>query len=168
VRPGAGEPWLHPGAAAELVVEGRAIGSLGGLHPEVASRFEIDLATVVLELDLDLLAALPRRPARYREVSPYPSVRRDLAVLVDADTRAGEILAALRRAGGAELASLELFDRYGGPGVPEGKISLAFRLSFQRGDRTLTDEEVTKRVEGLVRMLRERFNATLRAQGGIA
>jgi phenylalanyl-tRNA synthetase beta chain len=168
VRPGAGEPWLHPGAAAELVVEGRAIGSLGGLHPEVASRFEIDLAAVVLELDLDRLAALPRRPARYREVSPYPSVRRDLAVLVDADTRAGEILAALRRAGGAELASLELFDRYGGPGVPEGKISLAFRLSFQRGDRTLTDEEVTKRVEGLVRMLRERFNATLRAQGGIA
>jgi phenylalanyl-tRNA synthetase beta chain len=87
-------------------------------------------------------------------------------VLVDAGARAGDLLAALRRSGGDELVSVDLFDRYGGPGVPEGKISLAFRLSYQRGDRTLTDEEVTKRVEGLVRMLRERFGATLRAQGG--
>ena len=166
VRPGTGEPWLHPGAAAELLVAEEVVGSLGGLHPEVASRFEIDLPAVVLELDLERLVALPRRPARYREVSPYPRVRRDLAVVVDVGARAGEILAALRRSGGDELASVDLFDRYGGPGVPEGKISLAFRLCYQRGDRTLTDEEVTKRVEGLVRMLRERFGATLRAQGG--
>jgi phenylalanyl-tRNA synthetase beta chain len=166
VRPDAGEPWLHPGATAELLVGSESVGSLGGLHPEVAARFELDVPAVLLELDLDRLAALPQRPARYREVSPYPSVRRDLAVLVDARTGAGELLAALRRSGGAELASVDLFDRYGGPGVPEGKISLAFRLSYQRGDRTLTDEEVTKRVEGLVRMLRERFGATLRAQGG--
>jgi phenylalanyl-tRNA synthetase beta chain len=166
VRAGADEPWLHPGAAATLAVAGETVGSLGGLHPEVAGRFELDVPAVLLDLDLDRLAALPQRPARYREVSPYPSVRRDLAVLVDGDARAGELLAALRRSGGAELAAVDLFDRYGGPGVPEGKISLAFRLSYQRGDRTLTDEEVTKRVEALVRMLRERFGATLRAQGG--
>ena len=163
LRPGTREPYLHPGASAEWVVEKEVIGSLGGLHPEVAARFDIPTTAVLLEIDLDRLAALPQRAARYREVSPYPKVRRDLAVLVDAGVHAGEILASLRRSGGPELVSVELFDRYAGAGVPEGKISLAFRLSYQRGDRTLTDEEVAKRGEGLLRMLTERFGATLRA-----
>jgi phenylalanyl-tRNA synthetase beta chain len=163
VRPGASEPYLSPGASADLVVERERVGVLGGLHPDVAAHFEIPAGAILLEIDLGRVGALPERPRRYREVSPYPKVRRDLAVLVDAGVPAGEILAALRRAGGEELVSVELFDRYAGTGVPEGKISLAFRLSHQRGDRTLTDEEVTKRVEGLVRMLAERFGATLRA-----
>ncbi len=162
-RPDASEPYLHPGAAAELVVEKEVVGVLGVLHPEIGARFEIPVASVLLEIDLGRLAAVPARTARYREVSPYPKIRRDLAVVVDAQSHAGEILEALRRSGGPELAGVELFDRYAGPGVPEGKISLAFRVSYQRGDRTLTDDEVTKRVEGLVRMLAERFGATLRA-----
>jgi phenylalanyl-tRNA synthetase beta chain len=72
------------------------------------------------------------------------------------------VLEAIRRRGGQELTQLEIFDRYAGKGVPEGKISLAFRLTFQSSDRTLTDDEVTRRIEQVVDMLAKRFHGTLR------
>jgi phenylalanyl-tRNA synthetase beta chain len=117
---------------------------------------------VVAELDLEQIGSLPPQSMRYREVSPYPSIRRDLAVLIDRDRPAAEVLEAIRRQAGGDLAEVELFDRYEGKGVPEGQVSLAFRLTFQRTDRTLKDAEVGKRVEKVVRMLSQRFGATLR------
>jgi phenylalanyl-tRNA synthetase beta chain len=89
-------------------------------------------------------------------------VRRDLAVLLDRDQPAGEILEAIRKQAGALLASAEVFDRYEGRGVPEGKVSLAFRLVFQRADRTLTDAEVNKTTDRVVQMLAHRFGGELR------
>ncbi|NIV50268.1 MAG: hypothetical protein GWN46_27585, partial [Gammaproteobacteria bacterium] len=74
---------------------------------------------------------------RYREVSPFPSLRRDLAVLVDRGHAAAELLETIRRQAGGDLTAVELFDRYEGRGVPAGQVSLAFRLTFQRTDRTL-------------------------------
>ena len=160
--PGAAPPYLHPGAAAELRVGGRVIGALGEVDPEVAAAFEIEPACALLEVDLGALRGVePVRPA-YREVSRYPLVRRDLAVIVDRGLAAGELLAAIRENGGAHLASAELFDRYQGPGVPEGRQSLAFRLVFQRADRTLTDEEVSAAVDRVVRTLERRFDGKLR------
>jgi len=138
------------------------IGALGELHPQVATRFGLDVGCAVFEFDLGvLLEGEPRRP-RYREVSRFPLVRRDLAVLVAADRPAGEIAAAIAQGGGAHLLSVDLFDRYQGRGVPEGRVSLAFRLVFQRIDRTLTDEEVAAAVQRVVRTLERRFDAKLR------
>jgi phenylalanyl-tRNA synthetase beta chain len=81
---------------------------------------------------------------------------------VDAKQPAGDVIEAVRKAGGKDLESVELFDRYTGEGVPEGRVSLAFRLVFQRADRTLKDEEVTKATDRVVRMLAHRFNGELR------
>ncbi len=162
VRPGSVPPYLHPGAAAALEVAGHALGHVGELHPEVAASFAIDVPCAALELDLAVLESLaPRRP-RYRAVSRQPQVRRDLALVVERGQPAGEILAAIEKAGGADLVSVELFDRYEGGGVPEGQVSLAFRLVFQRPDRTLTDAEVTAATDRVVRMLAHRFEARLR------
>jgi phenylalanyl-tRNA synthetase beta chain len=89
-------------------------------------------------------------------------VRRDLALIVERDRPAGEVLAAIRESGGSQLVSAEIFDRYRGPGVPEGRQSLAFRLVFQRADRTLTDDEVSAAVDRVVRTLERRFGGKLR------
>jgi phenylalanyl-tRNA synthetase beta chain len=162
LREGAAQPYLHPGAAAAILADEQVIGSIGELHPDVAARFEIDVPCGLLELDLERLARAPQRPVRFREVSRFPQVRRDLAVFVDLGTPARELLAAIEKSAGADLHSLELFDRYAGAGVPEGRVSLAFRLVFQRLDRTLTDAEVTAAVDRVVRMLSHRFGGSLR------
>ncbi len=155
-------PYLHPGAAVQIRAGGRVIGALGELHPDVAAGFEIDVACAVFEIDLGaLLLASPRRP-EYREVSRFPLVRRDLAFVVDRERPAGELLAAIRASGGPSLVSADIFDRYEGRGVPEGRTSLAFRLVFQRPDRTLTDDEVNAATDRVVRVLERRFDGKLR------
>jgi phenylalanyl-tRNA synthetase beta chain len=138
------------------------IGALGELHPDVAAGFEIGAACALFELDLGALQhARPRRP-EYREISRFPLVRRDLALIVDRERPAGELLAAIRESGGPSLLSAEIFDRYEGSGVPEGRTSLAFRLVFQRTDRTLTDDEVAAATERVVGVLERRFDGKLR------
>jgi phenylalanyl-tRNA synthetase beta chain len=159
------EPFLHPAASAVVEAGGRALGVLGELHPETAGRFEIDAPCALLVLDLDGLAAVPAAARRYREVSRQPSVRRDLAVLLPREEAAGRVLEAIRTTAGPQLVSVEVFDRYEGRGIPEGRVSLAFRLVFQRADRTLTDAEVGRATDRVVAMLADRFRGELR-QGG--
>lgn len=138
------------------------IGALGELHPDVAAGFAIEVPCALFEVDLTaLLAVTPQRP-EYREVSRFPMVRRDLALVVDRERPAGELLAAIRESGGPSLLTAEIFDRYEGSGVPEGCTSLAFRLVFQRPDRTLKDDEVAAATDRVVRVLERRFDAKLR------
>jgi phenylalanyl-tRNA synthetase beta chain len=161
-RSGTGEPYLHPGAAGEFRVGEGSVAVVGELHPETAARFEIETPTAVLVVDLEALGRIPRQDPQYREVSYHPSVRRDLAVLLDRGTEAGEVLEAIRKTGGVALTSAELFDRWEGRGVPEGKVSLTFQLVFQRTDRSLTDSEVVKATDRVVNLLAHRFGGELR------
>jgi phenylalanyl-tRNA synthetase beta chain len=110
-----GEFWIGEGRVAVV----------GDLHPETEARFEIDAPTAILVVDLEALARLPRRDPQYREVSYHPSVRRDLAVLLDSTAQAGEVLEAIRKTGGASLASVDVFDRWEGRGfLREGQPDL--------------------------------------------
>jgi phenylalanyl-tRNA synthetase beta chain len=165
-RAGSGEPFLHPGAAAEIGVAGRVVGHVGELHPETARRFEIELPCAVIDVDLQEIARLPEQEARYREISQQPPVRRDVAVLVKRSVAAGEVLEAIRKSAGRELVALDLFDRWEGRGVPEGSVSLAFRLVLQRLDRAFTDAEIAKIMERVVGMLSHRFGGELRSTPG--
>ncbi|MBW2287346.1 MAG: phenylalanine--tRNA ligase subunit beta [Deltaproteobacteria bacterium] len=155
-------PYLHPGASATIEVGGHVVGTVGEIHPEVAANFALDVPCALIELDLGRLEAQPRRAKEFHEVSRQPAARRDLAVLLGDDLAAGDVLAAIEQAGGADLQSVELFDRYAGKGVPEGRVSLAFRLAFQKMDRALTEKEVSKSVDRIVRMLSHRFGGELR------
>jgi phenylalanyl-tRNA synthetase beta chain len=162
LAPGAAEPYLHPGESNAIEAGRERIGSVGTLHPETAARFEIDLPCALLELEVERLPDLPRRDIRYQEVSRQPQARRDLAYLFARDRPAGELIDAIRQTGGASLVSVALFDRYEGKGIPEGKVSLGFRLVFQRPDRTLTDAEVNKQMDRVERMLTARFEGVRR------
>lgn len=165
---GANEPFLHPGASAAIALGGRRVGVVGELHPETAARFEIDASCAIFALDLDAIAATPPVPVKVREVSRQPSVRRDLAVLLSRDEPARGVLDAIRGTAGPHLVAAEIFDRYEGTGVPEGRVSVAFRLVFQRPDRTLLDAEVARATERVVRMLADRFGGELRQGTGEA
>jgi len=161
-RPGSSEPFLHPGASGELLAGEETLAALGELHPETAAAFGLEAGLALLVIDLDATLRAPASPGRYREISRHPKVRRDLAVLLGREVPAGDALEWIRKTGGASLQAVTLFDRYEGRGVPEGKVSLAFRLEFQRTDRTLTDAEVSRSVERIVQELSERFGGELR------
>jgi phenylalanyl-tRNA synthetase beta chain len=143
------EPFLHPGKAASVLLDGGPIGWLGELHPLVLREWDLE-AGAGFTVDLDaLLAASEAGRERYEDVTTYPSVHEDIAVVVE-DTTGGETVRRAVLAGGGELLrSAEIFDLYHGPQVGEGRKSLALRLEFRAPDRTLTDEEVAEARKGI-------------------
>jgi phenylalanyl-tRNA synthetase beta chain len=148
-------PHLHPGRSAELLVKGQPVGSFGELHPKVAANFGLaERAVQVAELDLEaVFAAVPSR-FPYRPFPTVPPAKRDIAVIVPAETPAETVLAELRTGGGDLLTDAVLFDVYTGESIPAGTKSLAFALVYQSPDKTLTDKEIEKahqKVEGRLR-----------------
>ncbi len=158
-RPLTDAPLLHPGRAAQLVVEGTSAGWFGQLHPAEAEALDLPSATYVFQLELEpLLSAGTRRnrwqPA-FRPFASVPASERDLALVVPTDTTAAALLAAIRKAGKPLLEKAELVDRYEGAQLEAGRCSQAFRLRYRDSARTLTDEEV-EAAHGRVREALER------------
>ncbi len=141
-----GPRFLHPGKAAEVVVDAREAGCLGELHPAVAADFglgALEHPPVVLELDLDaVLPVAERHERRYRDLISFPAVLQDIAVVVDEPVEAQTVVDSVRAAAGPDLRDVRVFDLYRGEQVGEGRKSLALRLEFRSEERTLTDEEV--------------------------
>ncbi|HEX6238343.1 MAG TPA: phenylalanine--tRNA ligase subunit beta [Acidimicrobiales bacterium] len=138
-------PGLHPTRSGRLVIgSGGEVGVLGEIDPMVLEAHGIAERVGWIEIDLDTVAQLPRETHIYRPVSVYPSSDIDLAFEVDDDTPAGAVESTLRRAAGDLLANVHLFDVYRGPGIGEGRRSLAYRLRLDAPDRTLTDDEVAQ------------------------
>jgi phenylalanyl-tRNA synthetase beta chain len=158
-------PMLHPGKGAEIVAGERVLGVLGELHPRVASRLELaGKRVLVAEIDLaGLQAALPPRYA-YRPVSRFPVALRDVALIVEESIPAERIEAEIRNAGGELLREIRLFDLYKGDNIPEGSRSLAYALTYQADDRTLTDKEVEKAHRAVENRLRQTLKAQIRGQ----
>ncbi len=154
----ASEPFLHPGRAART-----AAGFLGELHPLAAEAFGIEVPAAVFELDVGTLAAARGGVVTYRDVTSFPPLRQDIAIAVDEEVAAADVVSAVREAGGPDLARAEVFDVYRGPQVGEGRKSLALHLVFQAADRTLTDAEGDAARDRIVASLGERFGAALRA-----
>ncbi len=152
-----GRPFLHPGRAASIVIGGdREIGWLGELHPLVAREWDLSGPVAGFELDFDAVAGLSAAgPAPYSDVTSFPSVLQDIAVVVAEELPAARVVEAVRAGGGPLLQSAELFDLYRGAQVGEGHKSLALRLEFRAPDRTLTDDEVTERRSAIERELAE-------------
>jgi phenylalanyl-tRNA synthetase beta chain len=136
------EPFLHPGRAASVEIEGESIGWLGEVHPLVCREWDLEGA-VAFELELAaLLAAAPAGGETYEDVTTFPAVLQDIAVVVSAETSAAQVREAVLSGGGELLRSAHVFDLYEGEQLGEGRKSLALRLEFRAADRTLTDEEV--------------------------
>jgi phenylalanyl-tRNA synthetase beta chain len=157
-------PWLHPGRAAEVRIGDDLIGCFGQLHPGLNEHFGLGRRDVLVgEFDLEiLLAKVPQRHA-IEPIPEFPPIRQDIAVVLDESVPAAQVEAEIRAGGGELLRNVRLFDVYRGPNLPKGKKSLAFALTFQALDRTLTDKEAAKVQQKIVGRLERLLGAKLRA-----
>jgi phenylalanyl-tRNA synthetase beta chain len=153
-------PALHPGRAARVLIDGRSIGWLGELHPRLARHFDLPRVPVLFELDLAPL--LDTTMPHAKTVSKLPLVRRDLAIVVAEDVPAQNVLAAMEAAAVPRVEAIRLFDVYRGPGLGDGKKSLAILVLIRDTERTLTDPEIDAATAKLLEVVADRFSATLR------
>jgi phenylalanyl-tRNA synthetase beta chain len=153
--------FAHPGRSANIMLHGSKIGWLGYLHPRLVKT--CDIGTEVLAFELDLAAIMNRAIPAANELSRFPSVRRDLALVVPESTPWAALEASLKRALGPLLREVLLFDRYVGTGLEPGSKSLAMGLILQDVSRTLTDLESEKAVQNALAALAEDCGAKLRA-----
>ena len=161
--PEKGHPSFHPGRTARIELEGRTIGILGEAHPSVIENYRLPERVYMLQLNLEQTM---QASGGFKTCSPlpkYPAVERDLAVVVNRDVLAADIVKVINDQGGNLLERVGLFDVYQGQQIKEGYKSLAFSLRFQAIDRTLTDEEVNGLFENIQQALEKDFQAELRA-----
>lgn len=158
---------LHPGRTASLWINGDRLGTFGQLHPQVRQQRGLPDAVYMFELSLDTLFDHLIKEDElvpvFKPYSSYPSSDRDIAFFAPTKFSVAEMQRAIRQAGGKLLESVELFDEYRGENVPTGKRSLAFRLTYQAVDRTLTDEDVEPVHQKVREALEEKFQAELRS-----
>jgi phenylalanyl-tRNA synthetase beta chain len=157
------DPSFHPGRCAVIKVADAVIGVVGEVHPVVMDRLGLESPQVAaFELYLGpLLAALPAGQKQFEPLPRYPSATRDLALVMPTDVDAGQVTRLILRHRGVDRA--DLFDIYAGENIAEGTKSLAFHVYFQARDRTLTNEEVNRSLDGLLRTLERELKVTLRA-----
>jgi phenylalanyl-tRNA synthetase beta chain len=174
-RPAGSEPrsaaeWriidaFHPGRCAQVSVNGTFLGIMGELHPLVREAFDLPQQPVAaLEFDMEALLGLWGAPRRMTPISLHPPVYEDLSVVVDEETPAVRVRDLIAQTGAPLLRSVVLFDVYRGEQIGPGKKSLAYRLTYQADDRTLTDQDVARVREKIVRRLEREIGATIRGK----
>ncbi len=152
---------MHPGRTASISLNGTYIGYVGQVHPKVQQQYDIK-ETYVFELSLQALLQADVAPIAYTSIPRFPSISRDIALVVDSETVAGNVQAIITEAGGKLLKEVSVFDVYEGEHMEAGKKSLAFSLKYFDPEKTLTDEEVTKAHTKVLDAVKEKAGAQLR------
>lgn len=155
--------YYHPGRYARLTRGGVVFAKLGEVHPDVRERFDLPKRAVVAELNLQTLLTYAKPMGEMKPLPRFPAMQRDLALVMEESVAAGPLMAAMRKAAGNLLESIEMFDVYRGIQVGLGKKSIAFSLTFRAADRTLTNEEVQKAMDKVQAVCENKFGAVLRA-----
>ncbi|WP_026693708.1 phenylalanine--tRNA ligase subunit beta [Peribacillus kribbensis] len=156
------EDGLHPGRTAAVYLNDEKIGFVGQVHPKVQKEMDLK-ETYVFELSLEALLAAETTPIAYQTIPRYPSVTRDIALVVDKRVTAGELYSVIEAAGGKLLKEVSVFDLYEGDRMEDGKKSIAFSLKYFNPERTLTDEEVSKAHGKVLKAVEENTGAALRS-----
>ena len=159
---------FHPGRTAALVLRGQPQGFFGQLHPAVARDRDLPSEVYLFDVNLSmLLTAMDddggRKVSKLKAFSSFPGSSRDLAFFADVSVSVADLMTAMTKTGGKLLDSVELFDDYRGKGVPEGQRSLAFRLMYKAGDRTLKDKDVDPVHQKVRAQLEKKFKVELRS-----
>ncbi len=162
IAPASGRPELHPRVAADVLADGRRVGFLGQLHPDVSEGSEITGEIYVFEVDCREAVAYRRAHPGLQPIPRYPGSERDVSLLVQMDTPAGAAIRLVEEMGEAWIESISVFDEYRGAGTGDGRKSLGYRLVYRAADRTLTDAEVTALHEKVVGHLTGRLGAQVR------
>lgn len=155
-------PWLHPGRAARVTAGETMLGWVGQVHPERLDAYEIPSDTYAFELDLDAAGRVGREPGHFGGLDRFPGTERDVALLVDREVTAQQVAEAIASLESPLIRSATLFDAFEGGRLPEGKVSLAFRVTYRSEERTLTEEDVIRVEQELLRRLEERVGARRR------
>lgn len=150
----------HPGQSAAIFLNNQYLGFCGAIHPIHQKTLDGVTSVWVFELDIHLISQ--KKVPEFKELSKYPEVRRDIAIIVDGQLSVGALLRAARASAGEEVTDVRVFDQYSGDGIESGKQSVAIGLTWQHGQRTLTEEEVTDNLNNVISCLNEQFNASLR------
>lgn len=148
---------LHPGQSAVISVNNDIIGIIGKIHPKVEKD-----DVFVLEIDLDRLLSKRVGKMKYKEISKFPNIKKDLSIVVDKKMSAQEIGMKIKKLAGSLLESSEVFDVYTGTGIEDDKKSISFALTFGKGDRTLTDDEINEVMNKIITGLEKDIKAELR------
>ena len=152
----------HPGRCARICIGEEELGIMGEIHPDVQEKFGIGTRVYCCEMFFDAIVRHANIEKSYEPLPKYPATSRDIALLTDEDVRVGDIEAIIREQGGDILENVKLFDVYRGKQVAEGKKSVAFTLTYRDKNKTLTDEDVAKVHEKVLKALEEKINASLR------
>jgi phenylalanyl-tRNA synthetase beta chain len=157
-----GQPFLHPGQAADLRLDGQAVGYCGRIHPRIEEAYGLGQPVYLLELDLTLVEPMRNPKIVFAMPRKFPAVQRDLALVLPAAITAAEVIAQIKENSGNLVESVELFDVYQGDQVPEGQRSLAFSLSYRSQERTLNDTEINQMQTELLQKLNAKYGAVIR------
>lgn len=153
-------PMLHPGKSAQVCINDEAVGWIGELHPRLQNKYGLQKNVVLFELNVEQL--LPKSLPTAQELTKFPPVRRDIAIIVDNEVSVDSLLTSMYGAKSAIVTDISLFDIYRGKGMENNKKSLAFRVLLQDTEKTLTDKEADFAVTSLIKILEEKFAAVLR------
>ena len=156
-------PSYHPGRCAVISKAGVVIGVLGQIHPTVAENFDIDVPVYAAEINVPAALATTSGKKDYKPLAVYPAMERDIALLMDDAQTAATVYAAAKKYCGKSLENIVAFDLYKGKGVPEGKKSVAFRLTLRASDRTLSDTEADNAINKLLKKLEAEHGIVMRA-----
>jgi phenylalanyl-tRNA synthetase beta chain len=152
---------MHPGRTAVIELNGKEIGLIGQIHPLIQKDYDLK-ETYVFEMSLTAILETKTEPLMFTPIPRFPSITRDIALVVDKEKTAGELQQIIVEAGGALLKEVHVFDLYEGEKMEQGKKSLAFSLKYYDPERTLTDEDVIKAHEKVLAAVKEKAQATLR------
>lgn len=156
-------PYLHPGRSAEVIANGKSVGFLGEIHPDVADNYGVDQRLYVAEISLDAVfyeKLLDKK--QYVAFSKFPNILRDLAVVVDDDVLAGDMINAVKRAKIKHLCDVKVFDTYKSDQIGKGKKSVAMSFAFASLERTLTDDEIATEMAKILGVLKRKVGAKIR------
>jgi phenylalanyl-tRNA synthetase beta chain len=158
---------LHPGRTASLWLQGKRLGIFGQLHPQLCQKQDLPNQVYAFEFQLSILIEAMNRPSnlvrKFKPFSTFPASDRDIAFFVPVEVPVSELERCITKAAGNLLESVEVFDEYRGKNVPEGQRSLAFRLVYRVGDRTLTDTDIDPLQQKVRDALVQQFNVNLRS-----
>ena len=155
------ESFLHTGQGADIYKNGEKIGFLGAIHPELQKKMDIKGGKIFV-FELKALELLNEKTAKFSPISKYPSIRRDIALVVDKNLEVGKILETIKNDAGSLLTAANCFDIFTGTELGENKKSVAISLSWQDLNKTLEDEEIEAKMQNLLTNLKEKFGANLR------
>lgn len=153
---------LHPGRSANIFIDKMCVGSIGQIHPKMAKKYDVN-ETYVASLNLSMLMSIRTSKVKFTAIPLYPSVTRDIAVVVKEDVSVEEMIKVIKKAGRSIVKKCEVFDVYQGEHVEKGYKSIAIQILFQDDRKTLKDEEISKSMEAILEGVQKTFNAHLRA-----